>query len=64
MLLALPVYSSVLVWCFQIAINAKHAKWQHTVIIKHHSQLVMVASSLSQSGHYLLSVLTPVYLHV
>ena len=27
------VYSSVLVWCFQIA-SAKHAKWQHMVAIK------------------------------
>ena len=24
------VYTNVLVWCFQIVISAKHAKWQHT----------------------------------
>ena len=28
------VYSSVLVWCFQIVISAKHIKWQHMMEIK------------------------------
>ena len=28
------VYPSVLVWCFQIVISAKHTKWQHIVAIK------------------------------
>ena len=27
------VYSSILLWCFQIA-SAKHAKWQHMLAIK------------------------------